>query len=90
MTLVQRASQAKLLSVESGQQPTFTAFPKGTLLEAGNVPIAEIAELALREGQCTNPIYRVHQLVRTASWLTVPGHPDHVLCIDVLADSLIE
>ena len=61
MTLVQRASQAKLLSVESGQQPTFTAFPKGTLLEAGNVPIAEIAELALREGQCTNPIYRVHR-----------------------------
>ena len=36
-------------------------FLQGTLLEAGKVPIAEIAELALREGQCTNPIYRVHR-----------------------------
>lgn len=26
-------------------------------------PIAGIAELALREGQCTNPIYRVHRWV---------------------------
>jgi adenine-specific DNA methylase len=61
MTTVQRAFQAKPISVEPGQQPTFTAFPKGTLLESGKVPIAEIAELALREGQCTNPIYRVHR-----------------------------
>lgn len=52
MTTVQRAFQAKPISVEPGQQPTFTAFPKGTLLESGKVPIAEIAELAFREGQC--------------------------------------
>jgi len=51
----------KPLSDEPGQQTTFNAFPEGTLLEAGKVPIAEIAELALREGQCTNPIYRVHR-----------------------------
>ncbi|MFH1893528.1 MAG: DNA methyltransferase [Candidatus Zixiibacteriota bacterium] len=38
-----------------------TRFPKRTLLESGKVPIAQIAELALREGQCTNPIYRVHR-----------------------------
>ena len=61
MTVVQRASQATLPSVESERQPTFTAFPEFTLLEAGKVPITEIAELALREGQCTNPIYRVHR-----------------------------
>jgi len=42
MTLVQRASQAKLLSVESGQQTTFTAFPEGTLLEAGKVRWASL------------------------------------------------
>ncbi len=39
----------------------FVAFPKSTLLESGRLPIVEIAELALREGQCTNPIYRVHR-----------------------------
>ena len=61
MTRAQRASQANPLFGEPGQQTTFTAFPEGTLLEAGKVPIAEIAELALREGQCTNPIYRVHR-----------------------------
>ncbi len=61
MTPAQPASQVKPLSAEPNQQTTFTAFPKGTLLEAGKVPIAEIAELALREGQCTNPIYRVHR-----------------------------
>ena len=61
MTPAQRASQVKPLSAEPEQQTTFTAFPKGTLLESGKVPIAEIAELALREGQCTNPICRVHR-----------------------------
>lgn len=61
MTPAQRAAQVKPLSAELEQQTTFTAFPKVTLLESGKVPIAEIAELALREGQCTNPIYRVHR-----------------------------
>ena len=79
MTLAQRVSQTNPLSGEPGQQTTFTAFPEGTLLEAGKVPIAEIAELALREGQCTNPIYRVHRwfarptclsIVCNFNWLT--------------------
>lgn len=61
MTLAQRVSQTNPLSGEPGQQTTFIAFPEGTLLESGKVPIAEIAEPALREGQCTNPIYRVHR-----------------------------
>ena len=61
MTVFQRASQATH-SLEGLKRPeSFTAFPEHTLLESGKVPIAEIAELALREGQCTNPIYRVHR-----------------------------
>ncbi len=59
--MVQHGSQAKPHFVEPGQQPAFTTFPEHTLLESGEVPIAEIAELALREGQSTNPIYRVHR-----------------------------
>ena len=39
----------------------FRGFPDMTLLESGEIPIAEIAELAMREGQCTNPLYRVHR-----------------------------
>ena len=61
MTVFQCASQATH-SLEGLKRPeSFTAFPEHTLLESGKVPIAEIAELALREGQCTNPIYRVHR-----------------------------
>jgi hypothetical protein len=44
---------------------TAEATPLGlacrTLLEAGDIPIAQIAELALREGQSSNPLYRVHR-----------------------------
>lgn len=40
-----------------GQSP----FPEWTLLETAHLPIAEIAALALREGQASNPIYRVHR-----------------------------
>jgi len=36
-------------------------LPQHTLLESGNIPISEIAELALREGQNTSPLYRVHR-----------------------------
>lgn len=31
------------------------------MLEAAAILIPEIARLALREGQCTNPLYRVHR-----------------------------
>jgi len=58
MTPAQCASQVKPLSAGPEQQTTFTAFPKGTLLESDKVPIAEIA---LCDGPCTNPIYRVHR-----------------------------
>ncbi|MDD3523350.1 MAG: DNA methyltransferase [Candidatus Cloacimonetes bacterium] len=39
----------------------FNGWPTRTLLEAGEIPIAQIAELALREGQSSNPLYRVHR-----------------------------
>jgi putative DNA methylase len=39
----------------------FGGWPVHTLLEAGDIPIAQIAELALREGQSSNPLYRVHR-----------------------------
>ncbi len=39
----------------------FCGWPSYTLLEAGNIPIIQIAELALREGQSSNPLYRVHR-----------------------------
>jgi len=61
MTPAQRVSQTNPLPCEPAQQKNFTTFPEGTLLKTGKVPIAEIAELALLEGQCTNPIYRVHR-----------------------------
>jgi len=40
---------------------TFTPIPQNTLLESGKLPIVQIAELALREGQSSNPLYRVHR-----------------------------
>lgn len=39
----------------------FQGFPNPTLLESIGIPIPEIARLALREGQCSNPLYRVHR-----------------------------
>jgi adenine-specific DNA methylase len=42
-------------------RPHFHGFPGTTLLEAGAIPIADIADLAIREGQHTNPLYRVHR-----------------------------
>jgi adenine-specific DNA methylase len=39
----------------------FVGFPSRTLLEGGDLPIEELAQLALREGQATSPLYRVHR-----------------------------
>lgn len=39
----------------------FAGFPRRSLLESADLPIEEVARLALREGQCTNPLYRVHR-----------------------------
>lgn len=39
----------------------FTGWPKRTLLEDGNIPTEDIALLALREGQSSTPLYRVHR-----------------------------
>lgn len=40
---------------------SFPGFAQTTLLEAGSLPIAELAVLACREGQRTRDIYRVHR-----------------------------
>ena len=61
MTLVQRIPQSRIRQVGSDLRSVFAGFPKTTLLESGHIPIAEIAALALREGQCTSPLYRVHR-----------------------------
>lgn len=60
MTSVQGVTQP-LPCVSADSSQSFLGFPQRTLLESGAIPIAEVAELALREGQCTNPLYRVHR-----------------------------
>ena len=40
---------------------SFNGWPVNTLLESGDIPIVQIAELALREGQGSNPLYRIHR-----------------------------
>ncbi|MGV6853184.1 MAG: hypothetical protein ACWA5R_13530 [bacterium] len=39
----------------------FTGWPKRTLLDDENIPTEDIALLALREGQSSTPLYRVHR-----------------------------
>lgn len=48
-------------TMESCGGDTFGGWLAHTLLEEGNIPIVQIAELALREGQSSNPLYRVHR-----------------------------
>src|SRR5262245_985137 len=55
-----KAVQVDLIAESTGQF-AFGGWPTRTLLEAGDIPIAQIAELALREGQSSNPLYRVHR-----------------------------
>jgi adenine-specific DNA methylase len=50
-----------LAGAADGNARQFTGFAPKTLLETGQIPIEEIADLALREGQRTNPLYRVHR-----------------------------
>lgn len=57
----QSACQQHAHQIDSNSELAFAGFAKKTLLESGKIPIAEIAKLALREGQYTNPIYRVHR-----------------------------
>jgi len=52
---------APKMNSASKKDSRFRGFPQATLLENEGIPIAEIAKLALREGQCTNPLYSVHR-----------------------------
>jgi len=55
-----KTGQAKQI-MKNREGETFGGWPALTLLETGDIPIDQIAELALREGQSSNPIYRVHR-----------------------------
>ena len=55
-----KQGHAKKVS-ENPKGNAFGGWPARTLLETGDIPIAQIAELALREGQSSNPLYRVHR-----------------------------
>jgi len=61
MTWTQAVPLLKPDEATSEQLSHFQGFPNSTLLESIGIPIPEIARLALREGQCTNPLYRVHR-----------------------------
>jgi len=61
MTWTQTVPLLKPDEAISEQLSHFQGFPNSTLLESIGIPIPEIARLALREGQCTNPLYRVHR-----------------------------
>jgi hypothetical protein len=61
MTLLQSAFQKRRAVQEDAPRRHFHGFPGTTLLESGALPIVEIAALAMREGQCTNLLYRVHR-----------------------------
>ena len=61
MTWTQAVPLLKPDEATSEQLSHFQGFPNSTLLESIDIPIPEIARLALREGQCTNPLYRVHR-----------------------------
>lgn len=54
-------TSTKAIATLSNRTRCFSGFPKRTLLEKGKIPIERLAELALREGQYTKPIYRVHR-----------------------------
>lgn len=56
-----RSPVASIPSPTVGLSGRFVGFPRRTLLEAGDLPIEELAKLALREGQATSPLYRVHR-----------------------------
>lgn len=42
-------------------EDSFGGFPARTMLETGGMPIEKLALLALREGQATSPLHRVHR-----------------------------
>lgn len=61
MTWTQTAYPFRPDDATTKQRSRFQGFPNRTLLESAGIPLSEIARLALREGQCTNPLYRVHR-----------------------------
>src|SRR4051812_21910383 len=56
-----RSPKTRADSPSSGASGRFAGFPSRTLLETGNLPIEALTGLALREGQATSPLFRVHR-----------------------------
>lgn len=56
-----KSALRKLEAAPGGEAPFPLFVPTDNLLVAGSIPIETIAELALREGQSTNPLFRVHR-----------------------------
>jgi acyl-CoA synthetase (NDP forming) len=50
-------------TTENPRQFAFGGWPAHTLLEAGEIPIIQIAELALREGQSTISEYESKEVL---------------------------
>ncbi|MEM6785133.1 MAG: DNA methyltransferase [Bacteroidota bacterium] len=46
---------------QRNKRDSLVQIARSTLLEAGELPLATLAEMARREGQSTRPIYRVHR-----------------------------
>ena len=53
-------SQIELVGRDCGGDDV-SLWPDYTLLETGDIPTVQIAELAVREGQSSNPLHRVHR-----------------------------
>lgn len=56
----ERKSRSRNRAAGTGEA-SFGGFPSRTMLESGDMPIEELALLALREGQSTSPLHRVHR-----------------------------
>src|SRR5687768_8500196 len=48
-------------TVASVAMAEFLGFTEETLLERGGLPVEDLARIALREGQSTSPLHRVHR-----------------------------
>lgn len=58
---VPMALQSDQLPMSEAHVENGTSVPERTLLDEGTLPAAALARIALREGQATRPIYRMHR-----------------------------
>jgi putative DNA methylase len=53
--------QGRMATVAGVEMREFLGFAEATLLESGGPPVEDLARIALREGQSTSPLHRVHR-----------------------------